>query len=391
MTTMITPNDTPVAATEQNAVPSMDSIAAKMDAMKSMTMRNQIRATEETETGDDAEAMADSPVAPDGSNTMPEIDGSNDEETSDTEEDTAQETVSDEPEAESSTDELIDFIQFADTNPNAKFKFMRNGKEVVIDAKKAASILGQGSAIHEDARQLKVQKAEFDEYLNEHRARQEGLTLAMEFTVQPQLQKAYDEIVKTQNYQTTFQQQLAQTQDAGQRARIQASMQQNERYIQQQGAVIGQLQPNIDQFKEYRRQQVAEVLEDNRKRFTDKELKNEYVYNELREKISKVWGGAKNEIMPGIKNLDLISSDEALLGLVRDGLKFRDKPSSRQAGSSLATLTGRRTGSTGNSGSDNSINSLREKAKEGGKAGKAAADNLLVAQLNKIRAARGGR
>jgi len=391
MTTMITPNDVAVAANEQNAVPSMDSIAAKMDAMKAMTMRNQIRSTEETETGDTAEAMADSPVAPDGSDTQPEIDGSPDEEVGDTEEDTAQETVSDESEAESGTDDLIDFIQFAETNPNAKFKFMRNGKEVIVDAKKAASILGQGSAIHEDARQLKVQKADFDEYLNEHRARQEGLTLAMEFTVQPQLQKAYDEIVKTQNYQTTFQQQLAQTQDAGQRARIQASMQQNERYIQQQGAVIGQLQPNIEQFKEYRRQQVTEVLEDNRKRFTDKELKNEYVYNELREKISRVWLGAKNEIMPGIKNLDLVSSDEALLGLVRDGLKFRDKPGSRQAGSSLAALTGRRSGSTAEKGSETSINSLREQAKEGGKAGKAAADNLLVAQLNKIRAARGGR
>jgi hypothetical protein len=61
----------------------------------------------------------------------------------------------------------------------------------------------------------------------------------MEFTVQPKLQGAYDEIVKTQNYQTTFQQQLAQTRDPAVIARIQAAMQQNEQYIRQQQAVIG--------------------------------------------------------------------------------------------------------------------------------------------------------
>jgi hypothetical protein len=291
----------------------------------------------------------------------------------------------------SSQDELIDFIEFAETNPNAKFKFMRNGKEVVIDAKKAASILGQGGAIHEEARQLKIERSEFEEYSKGTRERQEGLLLAMEFTVQPRLQTAYDEIVKTQNYQTTFQQQLAQTQDPGQQARIQASMAQNERYIQQQSQIIQQIKPAVEQFKDIRRQQVAEVLDRNRKAFTDKELKNEYVYNELRDKITKIWPQAQGEIMPGIKNLDLISSDEGLLALVRDGLKFRDRSTTRQAGTSVASLTGRKTSTPNTRSQEDSINSLREKAKKGGKEGIQAADNLLMAQLSKLRSARTGR
>ena len=385
------PNTENSVATENTAVLGLDQIAAKMDAMKAMTQRNQIRATEQPVTGEEAEANAESPVAPDGSDAEPEVAIS---ETDDTESVVEPEVPEgEEPEVNSadtnsSTDELIDFIEFAETNPNAKFKFMRNGKEVVIDAKKAASILGQGGAIHEEARQLKIEKSEFEEYSKATRERQEGLLLAMEFTVQPRLQSAYDEIVKTQNYQTTFQQQLAQTQDPGQQARIQASMAQNERYIQQQSQIIQQLKPAVDQFKDVRRQQVAEVLERNRKAFSDKELRNEYVYNELRDKISKIWPEAQGEIMPGIKNLDLIASDENLLALVRDGLKFRDRPSTRQAGSSIAALTGRKQSTPNTRAQEDNINSLREKAKGGDRK---AADNLLMQQLSKIRAARGSR
>jgi hypothetical protein len=386
MTDMITPNAPEGTANDTSAVPSLDQLAAKMNAMKETTLRNQIRATEDPATGEDAEANTDSPVAPEGES-QPEVAELEAEDTESIEPEEAPEQVSTE-DSNSTTDELIDFIEFAETNPNAKFKFMRNGKEVVIDAKKAASILGQGGAIHEEARQLKIERAEFEEFLKENRSRQEGLTLAMEFTVAPQLQKAYDEIAKTQNYQTTFQQQLAQTQDPGQRARIQANMSQNERYIQQQSQLIGQLQPNLDQFYQIRRQQVVSELEKNRRSFTDKELKNEYVFNEIREKIAKVWSTANNEIVPGIKNLDLISSDETLLGLVRDGLKYRDRPTGKSAGSSLATLTGRKGVTTNNRSQESNLERLREQAKGGDKK---AADNLLMAQLNKIRAARSGR
>ena len=382
----ITPNS-PATATDTNAVAGLDAIAAKMDAMKAMTQRNQLRATDGTETGSSDEAMSEVPVAPDGES-QPEVADTDYPEYEDSTDEAEIPEQVNPAEADTGSEELIDFIEFAETNPNAKFKFLRNGKEVVIDAKKAASILGQGGAIHEEARQLKIQKSEFDEYLKGHRAQQEGLTLAMEFTVEPRLQQAYDEIIRTQNYQSTFQQQLASTQDPAQQARIRASMEQNERYMQQQGAVIGQLKPAVDQFRQIRQQQVTEILENNRRGFTDKELKNEYVFNELRDKIGKMWAGANNELVPGVKNIDLISSDETLMGLVRDGLKFRGKPSTRTAGASLATLTGRKGGVPNNRGEQASIDQLREKAKGGDKK---AADNLLVLQLSKLKASRGGR
>jgi hypothetical protein len=363
----------------------MDSIAQKMAAMREQTERNLIRATEDTATGT-AEESAE-PVAPDSE--VPEVADTSD---TDIDSDTYEADAQDEPVSpdsnESTSEELIDFIEFAETNPNAKFKFMKNGKEIVIDAKKAAAILGQGGAIHEEARQLKIDKAEFDEYLNETRSRQEGLTLAMEFTVEPRLQAAYDEIVKTQGYQTTFQQQLAATQDPGQRARIEASIRQNEQYIRQQQGVIGQLKPAVDEFRSIRKQQVTERLDHARKSFQDKELKNEYVYNELRDKVSKLWPQAHSEIIPGIPNIDLISSDENLLALVRDGLKYRSKPTTKSAGSSMAALTSRKGSSTNNRNGSDGIEKLREQAKAGDKK---AGDNLLVQRLQQIRGGRGGK
>jgi hypothetical protein len=386
MTQEITPNS-PATATDTNAVAGLDAIAAKMDAMKAMTQRNQLRATDGTEAGVSDEAITEEPVAPNGES-QPEVADTDYPEYEDSTEEAEIPEQVNPAEADTGSEELIDFIEFAETNPNAKFRFLRNGKEVVIDAKKAASILGQGGAIHEEARQLKIQKSEFDEYLKGHRAQQEGLTLAMEFTVEPRLQQAYDEIIKTQNYQSTFQQQLASTQDPGQQARIRASMEQNERYMQQQGAVIGQLKPAVDQFRQIRQQQVTEILENNRRGFTDKELRNEYVFNELRDRIGKMWAGANNELVPGVKNIDLISSDETLMGLVRDGLKFRGKPSTRTAGASLATLTGRKGGVPNSRGEQARVDQLREQAKGGDKK---AADNLLVLQLSKLKASRGGR
>lgn len=388
METTISPNQPQVpAATDQSAVPSLDSIAAKMTAMRENTQRNLIRQqSEHTATGVDDAAADSASVAP--SNEEAEVgDYNTEDEASDSQEADAQETVSTDSN-DSTADELIDFIEFADSNPNAKFKFMKNGKEVIIDAKKAAAILGQGSAIHEEARQLKVERAEFDEYVSEAKNRQDQLLLAMEFTVQPKLKKAYDEIVKTQNYQNTFQQQLAQAKDPATVARIQANMAQNEVYIRQQQKQINRLQPAIEQFKQIRTQQVGEALTTARKNFQDKELKNEYVYNELREKIEKAYPGAKREIVPGIPNIDLIAGDEALLSLVRDGLRYRDKPSTKTAGASMAALTSRKGSTNTSKGPNDNIEKLREQAKSGDKK---AGDNLLVAQLQRLRSGRGGR
>jgi len=379
METTTSPNTDNSAAAGQSAVPSLDSIAAKMTAM-----RNQVSATEQTATGPEESGDESGPVTPEGV----EVGDSNDTEyDSDNQEADAQETVSTDSN-DSSAEELIDFVEFAETNPNAKFKFMKNGREVIVDAKKAAAILGQGSAIHEEARELKVQRAEFDEYLKETYARQEGLTLAMEFTIQPKLQAAYDEILKTQKYQTTFQQQMARTQDPGQRARIQANMQQNEQYIRQQQGFINQIQPAVEQFRNVRAQQVSQRLDSSRKAFVDKELKNEYVFKEVREKVAKLWPHATQEIIPGVPNIDLISSDEALLSLVRDGLRYRDKPSTKSAGSSMAALTNRKGGTNTGKGSSDNIEKLREQAKAGDKK---AGDNLLMAQMQRLRQGRGGR
>lgn len=385
------PNLKPEVVPVQNVSSGLEAIAAKMAAM-----RNQTAATKPTEAGVPAEAKAETPVAPEGVAVEDELDSDIDsiepevaepeaEYVDANEEEVAQDT---EPVSESDTSsaEIIDFLEFAETHPNAKFKFKRNGKEIEIDAKKAAAILGQGAAISEDARQLKIERAEFDEYLKSKRAETEGLLLAMEFTVRPQLQKAYDEIVKTQNYQTVFQQQLESTQDAAQQARIRANMEQNERYIAQQAAVINQLKPNVDQFYDLRRQQVAEVLENSRKNFKDKELRNQYVYNEIRDKVAREWTGAEAQLIPGIKNIDLISSDEHLMSLLRDGLKYRDKPRAKSAGGSIAALTNKRTGTPlNNTQAADDIANLREKARAGDQK---AADNLLVAQLKALRAGR---
>jgi hypothetical protein len=141
----------------------------------------------------------------------------------------------------------------------------------------------------------------------------------------------------------------------------------------------------VDQFRQVRKNQVSERLDTARKSFQDKELKNEYVYNELRDKVAKVWPEARSEIIPGIANIDLISSDENLLALVRDGLKYRSKPTTKSAGSSMAALTQRRGGSTGGRNPDDGINKLREQAKAGDKK---AGDNLLVQRLQQIRGGR---
>ena len=376
--------------TPTNSVPSDMDIAAKMTAMRQQTERNLMRQGA-TETGSSEEAKTESPVAPDGEvltdDTKPEDsqaiepDGEATEESVDP---TGEEPAVSSEDTDSTQEELIDFIEFAETNPNAKFKFMRNGKEVVIDAKKAASILGQGGAIHEEARQLKIERAEFDEFVKEQKSRQESLTLAMEFTVQPQLEAAYSEIIKTQSYQETFAQQLNQTNDPAQVARIKSAMEQNDRYIQSQSEQIQLLKPRLDLFREQRSQQVREVVERSRKAFTDRELKNQFVFDELRGKLERDWKDARGELVPGVSNVDLVSSDEFLLGLIRDGMKFRDKPKTKSAGSSIAALTTRKATSTANSSDDNIVR-LREQAKGGDKK---AADNLLVAQLAKIRAGR---
>jgi hypothetical protein len=88
--------------------------------------------------------------------------------------------------------------------------------------------------------------------------------------------------------------------------------------------------------------------------------------------------------VPGIDNIDLICSDEHILSLVRDGLKYRDRPKAKSAGGSIAALTSRKGSATINPPKDE-MSSLQEKARAGDKK---AQDNLLVAKLNALRGRR---
>lgn len=369
------------AAPINNSVPSLDSISQKIAAMRNM--RNDTANTNETETGSSVTARKEESVVPesiknDTSSDEPEVVQPENEIDESQVETDAPEQVSNE---NSTEDDIIDFLQFADENPNAKFRFKRNGKDMVIDAKQAQAILGQGGAIHEEARQLKIQKAEFDEYLKEKQAATEGLILAMEFTIVPEIQKAMDNIREVQNYQSIFQQQLNTVTDPGERARIQAGIEQNERYIQQESNVIRELKPKVDQFYEIRKQQVSSVIENNRKGFKDKELKNQHVFTELRDKLSKGWDNANNQLVPGVNNIDLVSSDEYILSLLRDGMKYREKPSAKSAGNSIAALTQKRTGvSNVKSGNGQDVEQIREQAKKTGD--KKAWDQLLAMRLS---------
>ena len=82
---------------------------------------------------------------------------------------------------------------------------------------------------------------------------------------------------------------------------------------------------------------------------------------------------------------DLILSDEHVLSLVRDGLKYRNTPKTRAAGASIAALTSKRAGSQVPSGGKSELESLQAKARAGDTK---AADNLLIAKMNAIRAGR---
>ena len=61
---LITTNAPAGTATENTVATSIDSIAAKMAAMRESTLRNQMRQSEEATTGESAEANAETPVAP---------------------------------------------------------------------------------------------------------------------------------------------------------------------------------------------------------------------------------------------------------------------------------------------------------------------------------------
>jgi hypothetical protein len=252
------------------------------------------------------------------------------------------EEPSDDGEQAESTDgvnEAVNFLEFAEQNPNVMLKIPNKDAEggfVELTASKAAAILGQGSAIHENARKLKAEKAEFEEFQAKRRSELDGLQIGLELTVVPQLQSAADELITLQQYNQQWEQIRNQATDEIERSRAEAAIRQNAQLIEEKAQFIKTNRPRIEQFFNVRSQFVQEQLEQARQSFSDKELANKANFNELREKLAKDWKGAEGSYIPGVKNIDLLSSDEYILGLIRDGMKFREGPKVKNAGSSLA-------------------------------------------------------
>ena len=245
----------------------------------------------------------------------------------------------DNAESTDGVNEAVNFLDFAEQNPNVMLKIPNKDAEggfVEMTASKAASILGQGSAIHENARKLKAERADFEEYESKRRNELDGLQIGLEFTIVPQLETAANELVTLQQYNQQWKQIYDSATTEIQRSEAEAAMRQNATLIQQKSDFIKESRPKVSQFYQARSDYVKETLEKSRQGFTDKELANKANFAELRDKLAKDWKGANGSFIPGVPNIDLISSDEYLLSLVRDGMKFREGPIVRNAGGSLA-------------------------------------------------------
>lgn len=315
-------------ATEQTGVSPEAAIAAMIAANK----RNVPQATPEETPAGQEEAKAESPEAT-SVEAEPEDGNAVD-----------QEPVEPQEEAESSdaVNEAVNFLDFAEQNPNVMLKIPNKDAEggfVEMTAQKAAAILGQGSAIHENARKLKAEKADFEEYQSKRRNELDGLQIGLELTIVPQLQTAADELVTLQGYNQQWQQIYQNATTDVQRSEAEAAIRQNAQLIEEKSKFIQTNRPKVEQFYQQRSNFVQQELEKARQSFTDSELRNKANFTELRDKLSKEWKGAQGKFIPGVPNIDLVSSDEYLLGLIRDGMKFREGPKVRNAGGSLAAAS----------------------------------------------------
>ena len=254
----------------------------------------------------------------------------------------SEEPESTEEPADDGASEPVNFFAFADENPDLKFRIPNKNAEggfVEISAKKAATLLGQTSDIDENARKLKAERAEFEEYEAKRKAELDGLQIGLELTVVPQLQQAADELVTLQQYNQQWKQILEKATSEVERSEAEAAIRQNASLIEEKSKFIQSNRPKVQEFYQIRSQYVQQQLEQARQSFSDKELANKANFNELREKLGKEWKGAQGSFIPGVQNLDLVSSDEYLLGLIRDGMKFREGPKVRNAGGSIAAAS----------------------------------------------------
>lgn len=262
----------------------------------------------------------------------------------------------------------VDFLAFAKENPDAVFRIPNKDAEggfVELTADKAAAILGQGSAIHESARKLKVERADFEEYESRRRQDIDGLQIGLEMTVVPQLQSTAEELITLQGYNQQWEQIRASATTPEDRAKAESAIRQNQKLIGEKSEYITANRPKVDWFYQTRANEVSQKLEQARQNFKDPELKNKANFSELRDKLARDWGNANSGFIPGVKNIDLISSDEYLLGLIRDGQKFREGPKVRNVGGSLAAVSGQ--GSRTKTTPESKVVELQKKASSGDK------------------------
>jgi len=272
----------------------------------------------------------------------------------------------DEAEATDGVTEAVNFLDFAKENPDLTLRIPNKDAEggfIEITAEKAASILGQGSAIHESARKLKAERADFEEYESKRRSELDGLQIGLELTIVPQLQSAADELITLQQYNQQWQQIYQNATDPAEKSQAEAAIRQNASLIEEKSQFIKTTRPKVEQFYQHRSAFVQKTLEQARQSFSDKELANKANFTELREKLGKEWKGAAGSYIPGVQNIDLVSSDEYLLGLIRDGMKFREGPKVRNAGSSLAAAS--RPVAKAKTAPENEMERLQKQAKSG--------------------------
>ena len=357
----------PVTATEQTgAVNPADTIAAMIAANK----RNVPPSDGTAPPAGQVEAQAPTPEAAPDEVAEPEDSSI---ETTDTVE------AENDDEATDGVTEPVNFLEFAEQNPDMLWRIPNKDAEggfIEIPVSKAAAILGQGSAIHENARKLKAERADFEELTSKRINELDGLQIGLELTIVPQLQTAADELITLQQYNQQWQQIYQNANDPAEKSQAEAAIRQNASLIEEKSQYIKSNRPKVESFFQQRSAYVQQQLEQARQSFTDKELANKANFTELRDKLGKEWKGATGSFVPGVQNLDLISSDEYLLGLVRDGMKFREGPKMRNVGSSLAAAS--RPVTKAKTSPENDVEKLQKQAKSGDKN---AARDLLATML----------
>lgn len=363
----------PADVTAQAAAPAQTGNAPTADTIASMIAAN--RATRP--------AVENASVPPGGQPAKQEPQAATEESAAEPEDQTTehQEQQGEEhtEQAGDTATEAVDFLAFAEQNPEMKFRIPNKnapGGFVEIDAKKLGSIVGQGSAIHQKAEALKTQQEQFAQYEAQRKQELDGLQIGLELTVVPQLENLTQEVVQLHQYNHEWKALLDKATNEEERLEALAGIKQNEKLIKEKSQVIQSTRPKVEQFFKARAEQVGKMLNHAVENYRDKSLQKEV--GGIREQLSKSWASYNQALVPGVANIDLITADEGLMSLVRDGLKFRAGPKSvKNTGGSIAA-TGKVLTSKGVTTQKSDVSELQEKAAKGDKS---AQHNLLAAML----------